>query len=69
MSFGNMKIFSGIQEVLILALMIVTVFALFYVNMSLMYKAGIAVIVFSIMFLMTLATQILRAQKEVKPAA
>ena len=64
-----MKIFSGIQEVLILALMIVTVFALFYVNMSLMYKAGIAVIVFSIMFLMTLATQILRAQKEVKPAA
>jgi hypothetical protein len=66
MSFG-IKVFSGIQEVFILALMIVTVFALFYVNMSLMYKVGIAVIVFSIMFLMTLATQILRQQKETKP--
>jgi len=55
--------------VFILALMIVTVFALFYVNISIMYKVGIGAIVFSIIFLMTLATQILRQQKEIKPTA
>ena len=68
MSFGT-KVFSGVQEVLILALMIATVFALFYVNMNIIYKMGIAVIVFSVIFLMTLATQILRQQKEAKPVA
>jgi hypothetical protein len=68
MSFGT-KVFSGVQEVFILALMIVAVFGLFYVDISIMYKVGIAVIVFSIIFLMTLATQILRQQKETKPAA
>jgi ABC-type transport system involved in cytochrome c biogenesis permease subunit len=68
LSFGT-KVFSGVQEVFILALMIVTVFGLFYVDMSIMYKVGIAVIVFSVVFLMTLATQILRQQKETKPTA
>jgi hypothetical protein len=68
MSFG-IKMFSGIQEVLVLALMLVSVFALFYINISIMYKVGIAVIVFSVVFLMTLATQILRQQKESKQAA
>ena len=68
MSFGT-KVFSGVQEVFILALMLVSVFALFYVNMSIMYKVGIGAIVFSIIFLMTLATQILRQQKEIKPTA
>jgi hypothetical protein len=68
MSFGT-KIFSGVQEVFILALMIVAVFGLFYVDISIMYKVGIAVIVFSVIFLMTLATQILRQQKEIKPTA
>ena len=68
MSFGT-KVFSGVQEVLILALMIATVFALFYVNITLMYKVGIAAIVFSVIFLMTLATQILRQQKETQPTA
>ena len=68
MSFGT-KIFSGVQEVFILALMIVAVFGLFYVGINIMYKVGIAVIVFSIIFLMTLATQILRQQKETKPTA
>jgi uncharacterized YccA/Bax inhibitor family protein len=68
MSFGT-KVFSGVQEVLILALMIATVFALFYVNIALMYKVGIAAIVFSVIFLMTLATQILRQQKETQPTA
>ena len=68
MSFGT-KVFSGVQEVFILALMIVTVFGPFYVNISIMYKVGIAVIVFSVIFLMTLATQILRQQKDTKPTA
>jgi len=67
MSFGT-KVFSGIQEVLVLALMLVSVFALFYVDMSIMYKVGIAAIVFSVIFLTTLATQILKQQKESKQA-
>ena len=80
MSFGT-KVFSGVQEALVLALMLVTgraialssfffvtVFALFYVNMDIMYKVGIGVIVFAVIFLITIATQILRQQKEVKQA-
>ena len=56
--------FSGVQEALVLALMLVSVFAILYVDMSIMYKVGIVAIVFSMIFLMTLATQILREQKE-----
>jgi hypothetical protein len=68
LSFGT-KVFSGVQEVFILALMVVAVFGLLYVNIGIMYKVGMAVIVFSVIFLMTLATQILRQQKDTKPAA
>ena len=68
MSFGT-KVFSGVQELLVLALMLVSVFALFYVNIDIMYKVGIAVMVFSVIFLTTLATQILKQQKESKQAA
>ncbi len=68
MSFGT-KVFSGVQEVLFLALMLAAAFAIFYVNMSITYKVGIAAIVFSVIFLMTLATQILRQQKETKQTA
>jgi len=64
MSFPNQKVFSGIQEALFLALMLATFFALLYVNMDLVYKIGIAAIVFTIIFLMTLATQIMQQQKE-----
>ena len=67
MSFGT-KIFSGVQEAFVLALMLVTVFALFYVNIDLMYKVGIGVIVFTVIFLITIATQILTQQKEIKRA-
>jgi hypothetical protein len=64
-SFGNVtRIFSGIQEILVLALMMVSVFALIYVEMDITYKIGIAVLAFTIIFLATLATQILRQQKE-----
>jgi hypothetical protein len=68
MSFGSKRIFSGIQEALILALMLVTMFALFYVDLAIVYKVSIAVIAFLAIFLTTIATQILRAQKESRKA-
>jgi len=68
LSFGNLKIFSGIQEALVLALMIVSVLALFYVDMGLLYKIGIAVIVFTIILLSTLAATLLRQQREIRRA-
>ena len=58
------RVFSGIQEILVLALMMISVFALIYVEMDITYKIGIAVLAFTIIFLATLATQILRQQKE-----
>ena len=69
MSFGSQKVFSGIQEALVLALMLVTMFALSYVDLAIVYKVSIAVIAFIAIFLTTIATQILRAQKESRKAA
>ena len=66
MSFGNLKVFNGIQEALVLGLMLVSVLALFYVDMDITYKIGIAVIVFTIIFLATLAATLLRQQREIK---
>jgi hypothetical protein len=63
-----MKIFNGIQEALVLALMLVTVLTLFYVNIDITYKIGIAVIVFTIIFLATLAATLLRQQREIRQA-
>ena len=60
---------SGVQELLVLALMLVSVFAIFYVNMEITYKIGMIVIVFVVIFLTTLATQMLKQQTEVKKAA
>ena len=68
LSFGNMKVFNGIQEALVLALMLVSVIALFYVNMDIIYKIGIAVIVFAVIFLSTLAATLLRQQREIRRA-
>ena len=67
LSFGN-KVFSSVQEALVLALMLVTVFTLFYVNLDISYKIGIAAIVFTIIFLATLAATLLRQQKEIRQA-
>lgn len=64
MSFGTSKVFSGVQEAFILALMLASVFAVLYFDMSIIYKIGIFAISLSVIFLMTLATQILREQKE-----
>jgi hypothetical protein len=67
MSFGNaLKNFGVVQEALILALMLVSIFALFYVDMDITYKIGIAVLVFAIVFLATLASSILRQEKETR---
>ncbi len=58
---GNL---SGVQEVLVLALMLVSVFALFFSDIELAYKIGIAVLAFSIIFLTSLASQLLKQEKE-----
>jgi len=63
-----MKVFNGIQEALVLALMLVTILTLFYVNIDITYKIGIAAIVFTIIFLATLAATLLRQQKEIRQA-
>jgi len=69
LSFGP-KVFGGVQEILVLALMLVSVFAIFYVNIDITYKVGMIVIVFAVVFLTTLATQILKQQQtEAKKAA
>jgi len=68
LSFGSLKVFNGIQEALVLGLMLVSVLALFYVDMDISYKIGIAVIVFTIIFLATLAATLLRQQREIKQA-
>jgi hypothetical protein len=68
LSFGSLKVFNGIQEALVLGLMLVTVLALFYVDMDISYKIGIAVVVFTIIFLATLAATLLRQQREIKQA-
>ncbi len=61
-----MKVFNGIQEALVLGLMLVTVLTLFYVNIDITYKIGIAAIVFTIIFLATLAATLLRQQREIR---
>jgi hypothetical protein len=54
----------GLQEILVLALMIVMIFALFYAQMDLTLKIGMAVIVFSVILLTTMATEALKQDKE-----
>ena len=67
MSFGNLnKAFGTIQEALILALMVITMITLFYVNIDFNYKVGIAIFTFAIVFLATLANAMLQAQRELK---
>jgi len=68
LSLGNLKVFSGIQEALVLALMLVSMFVLFYVDIDWIFKIGIAVIVFAIIFLATLAAALLRQQRALKQA-
>jgi 4-hydroxybenzoate polyprenyltransferase len=59
-----MKYLSGVEQALMLVLMMIALFTLIYAPIDLMYRIGIVVFAFSVMFLATLAIQILRAQKE-----
>ena len=63
LGLGNM---SGVQEVLVLALMLVSIFALFFSDLELTYKIGIAALVFTLIFLTTLASQLLKEGEENK---
>jgi protein-S-isoprenylcysteine O-methyltransferase Ste14 len=56
----------GVQEILVLALMLVFIFAVLYSNLEFTYKLGIAVLVFSIIILASTANQILKQEKEKK---
>jgi hypothetical protein len=58
--------FSSLQEALILVLMMVSVFAVLYFDMDITYKISIVAIVFAVIFLSSLATQMMRQQREIK---
>ena len=55
---------NGVQEILVLVLMLVSAFALFFSEIELTYKIGIAALAFSIIFLTSLANQLLKQEKE-----
>ncbi len=56
----------GIQELLIMALMAVFIFAVFYSQMELIYKVGLGVLVITIVLLTSIAGQLLNQIKEEK---
>lgn len=67
MSFNNLnKVFGTIQEALVLALMLITMLTLLYVDIDLSYKIAIAIFSFTVIFLATLANAILQQQKELR---
>jgi hypothetical protein len=55
---------NSVQELLVLALMMVFVFAVFYSDIEFTYKIGITVLIFSIILLSGLAGQILKQEEE-----
>ena len=61
LGLGNL---STVQEVLVLALMLVSVFALFFSDIDFTYKLGIAALAFAVIFLTSLASQLLKHEKE-----
>jgi hypothetical protein len=58
---GNL---SGVQEILVLALMLVSFFALFFSDMETTYKIGIAALAFTVIFLTSLASQLLKQEEK-----
>ena len=63
-----MKVFSGVQEALVLALMLVFILVLFYVNIDFSYKIFIGFIVFATIFLAILAATLMTQQREIRRA-
>jgi hypothetical protein len=53
-----------VQEILVLALMLVFIFAVAYSGMEWTYKIGIGALVFTLVFVSTLANQALKQQRE-----
>jgi hypothetical protein len=51
---------SGVQEILVVILMLISFVAIFYSDIEAGYKIGIAALVFGIIFLASLATQVLK---------
>lgn len=58
--------FGTIQEALVLGLVLITVLALFAIEIDFSYKIGIAIFSFAIIFLATLANVIIQQQKELR---
>jgi K+ transporter len=56
---------NGVTELLVMVLMVVLVFALFS-NLELAYKLSIGVMVFTLIFLTSVAAQVLKQQQEEK---
>ena len=54
---------SGVQEILVILLMLISFVAIFYSDIETIYKIGIAVLVFGVVFLANIATQILKGVK------
>ncbi len=63
MSFFKLGM-DSIQEILVLGLMLVFVFAVVYSGIDWTYKIGIGVLVFALVFVATMANQALKAQRE-----
>ena len=55
-----------VQEVFVIALMVVLVFAVTYADIEFTYKIGIVVLVFAIIFLTSMASQVMKQQQERK---
>ena len=55
-----------VQELFVIALMVVLVFAVTYADIEFTYKIGIAVLVFAIIFLTSMASQVMKQQQERK---
>jgi hypothetical protein len=53
---------SGFQEILVVILMLISFLAIFYSDIEAGYKIGIAALVFGIIFLASIATQILKQE-------
>ncbi len=63
MSFFKLNM-DAVQEVLVLALMLVFIFAVVYSGMDWTYKIGIGALVFTLVFVATIANQALKQQRE-----
>jgi len=63
MSFFKLGM-DAVQEVLVLGLMLVFIFAIVYSGIDWTYKIGIGAMVVSLVFIATLASQALKQQRE-----